>query len=757
VEQIFNYNYRIELNHTDITAYIKEFELTEEIEKLYSVFTFKIFDFEMNLNYARDGIERIKLVLNSNTFNFLIDSIERDTKNSYYLICKSKGVLLEESYSGKLTAIEPDSYPIAIRDIFLEYSIITESAIPIIPLLNNVDINLSRSAFIADYLQLIGYECYTVDQKVVFKAVEKVEAPADIILDDVIDANVYSNSTTKIGKVYINQAAEESITAEPRILAEIDPSPQPLSPLQEIIYRDDLSDKTYIIPPISSTMKVFYTPLITTDRQPTINGVDSEMIEDYYVVEKFLLDETSILETKGAIKEIVKVEYNQYYHIESKGEAKLEIRREGEEETIVIYSDLQSNDLSKGNNIKIRFLETDSYYIGSSISGEGTEENPYHYDLVLGDAVNIPTKYPKVFFDLEMNDTTHQASLTVFNSSVTSINILSDWQQTTETDPITESSFIDGALTIYVQVGGFTNPSAVIGGAITDQLATLGLHGEFDGMAWDNKIPATGLGGYIRLFSRPEFYNFQGFTPYEPEQYFGRNDNKAICEFINNDPNARGIIRANTCISKKTPQQIGFDRTSLYGGFGGNSINLLEGVNFEVFRDYNKINFFQKISGFIKIAYKTNITRTIIPPQEREGIVSINITYLDQVLKHRHEAKADNYFPRYYIINLELAKEFLMPLESVINLEIELRNTDDEVIEVFQGDEFGELQLTLADYGIYKLKPKYKSKELHIIFYANKLELTLNEIEEDTEVIYTTSDTKKVTSTYQSIQDGVAF
>jgi hypothetical protein len=149
--------------------------------------------------------------------------------------------------------------------------------------------------------------------------------------------------------------------------------------------------------------------------------------------------------------------------------------------------------------------------------------------------------------------------------------------------------------------------------------------------------------------------------------------------------------------------------------------------------NFNYIIFNKRYTGELKISYKTDIYRAIIPPTQIPKDYKIYATYYDQELNYTLKTEYNGYYPLPYIYKLNLIKEWNMPPDIASGRTIYLkgkiyeRNYKGEmeqniINESYKADPFGEVEIEFREYGNYILTGGYEP--VYISFYKNKFNIT---------------------------------
>ncbi len=257
------------LNETKkITDKIVDFDnglIDIEVNRLYAVASFVTNGVYYDTSIIGDGVERfeIKYKIDNNdvvAHKFVLDGVDYLKDNNIRIYLKTKGILKSYKYSGNIS-FEASSY--SLKDILstlldglaFDFTNLTDRELPY-----TYKSDKSPAEIIEDLREVFGFEYYYKDGIIYFEDKKDLTYKKEVRkFSEVKDILSFSTSVNKedkkINEVVINKKTQTKTENKIKLL--IDPSPQPCSPSDVLVYIDD--GNSYKIPPKYAIFNIFTT------------------------------------------------------------------------------------------------------------------------------------------------------------------------------------------------------------------------------------------------------------------------------------------------------------------------------------------------------------------------------------------------------------------------------------------------------------------------------------------------------------------
>lgn len=140
----------------------------------------------------------------------------------------------------------------------------------------------------------------------------------------------------------------------------------------------------------------------------------------------------------------------------------------------------------------------------------------------------------------------------------------------------------------------------------------------------------------------------------------------------------------------------------------------------------NVVLFSKKLSGRLKISYKTDIYRAVFGPYEREHAVELKAGLKNAELKYNFECVNDRYYPPNYTRNFNLITDFCVDPDYILGAKFHIDAGTASTVNAF-----GEVSVNFGGYGIKKITidgSVNPAKIWYIAYFANEFTISENEI-----------------------------
>lgn len=160
---------------------------------------------------------------------------------------------------------------------------------------------------IENKLVSMGIKFYPKGDKVVFDSEFGVNKEANLAFmeDNIISLNINQSKNEPIKEIIFNATSENDLFATPKITLVLDPSPQPITPLQDQVWTNEENGDRYIISPITGIGKIF-----TSLKGSLSANIELKFDDNYVAVEEFELEDDDFVELTGYIKALNAVTLN---------------------------------------------------------------------------------------------------------------------------------------------------------------------------------------------------------------------------------------------------------------------------------------------------------------------------------------------------------------------------------------------------------------------------------------------------------------
>jgi hypothetical protein len=143
----------------------------------------------------------------------------------------------------------------------------------------------------------------------------------------------------------------------------------------------------------------------------------------------------------------------------------------------------------------------------------------------------------------------------------------------------------------------------------------------------------------------------------------------------------------------------------------------LKREDYKIETKFNYIIFNKKYTGELKIAYKTDIYRAIIPPTQIPKDYKIYASYYNQKLFYTLKSEYNGYYPLPYKYNFSLITEWNIPPNVASEKEFKING------ETYKANHFGEIEIEFKEYGCCELTTDGYDP-LYVIYRKNKFNIT---------------------------------
>jgi hypothetical protein len=143
----------------------------------------------------------------------------------------------------------------------------------------------------------------------------------------------------------------------------------------------------------------------------------------------------------------------------------------------------------------------------------------------------------------------------------------------------------------------------------------------------------------------------------------------------------------------------------------------LKREDYKIETKFNYIVFNKKYTGELKIAYKTDIYRAIIPPTQTPKNYKIYATYYDQELNYTLKTEYNGYYPLPFEYELDLVKDWNIPPYDAINRKITING------EEYTSDPFGIVKINFDHYNCFECRTD-NYENLYITLFKNKFDIS---------------------------------
>jgi hypothetical protein len=138
---------------------------------------------------------------------------------------------------------------------------------------------------------------------------------------------------------------------------------------------------------------------------------------------------------------------------------------------------------------------------------------------------------------------------------------------------------------------------------------------------------------------------------------------------------------------------------------------------------YNHILFNTPQTGDMKIAYITDIYEATIPPTTIQKKTKIKAEYYNHILEAEHNVEASGYFPIPYTFTINFIDDYNIESNIASGMLVEVLNSS-VVVAGGNADAFGEIDITINDYGCYALL--FDGRTYYINFFSNEFNISPN-------------------------------
>lgn len=714
-----------------VTDKLEAFMQNKRQDKLFTVCEFTLSNFVLPKSIARDGQIRIRIETTNDTIPetslFLVDAVEVVDKNSLKIIGKSEPALLFEPYQPKTKeVIDGDTYNAIISTVLDRFSLTYEIRVEDIEntlgfyLIDDESIGMALTSL----LDALGLDYYYKNSTIIVEKARGI-ATGDSAVGVFTQSNITSikadnTDATGLGMITFN-AKESEIESIPSMVLVLSHSPQPLSPSEVLVWVDQTTGDEFKISPQPCNVRLFYNPL---NKTPDIAGFENVSYEsDYTVVESYTLTDEATLGLSGGIKEINGIEYVPYNVVDESSKA-VGLYSNDSPSQLLFQASLPLDDLKAGNNIKIVVQESGlNQIISSSMTGTGTENDPYTYTISLGNQENIAAATSTASLDV--------ISLVTFSEYVETLLLQASAQSAALNNHLIK---IDG--TGATQTSGYSYTtgqtifyfdSSITYDSIAQEIYDL-IRNAVD---LPYTIAATQLFDttYTQVVKN-EVYTIGTFANGLDSSYKGQRDLKAISNFVSSDPNAAGILQTVPSLDETNPSTP-IKTFFLVGGVGLLS-NVTELSNMSFEPGHNKIIFGQTLNGTVRVNYKTDIIRAKFPPTAKRSFKTLTATHYNAIIKHNHAITGIEYFPEQYYASIDVSDFLDIDYIDAIYKNVEVVKVDYVTgVEVFTSNTIttstGEIEILLTAYAQYGFKIAGLDT-IYLRHYANLHETTLDKI-----------------------------
>lgn len=715
------------------TDYVNSYKENRKVGTLYNTCEIYLKSFDVPMVLSGDGVMRIRVerVIGGVVFsdNYIIDELTVKNKSEILIVGKTEGALLFEPYFFSVTKLLNYS---TYNEVFSELlsGITTSMQIPLIP--NSTHFyeiaNETYGSVILSLAKKLGIDVYVKDGAVVMEEIKRI-FPNDVpkvsfAQIDCLSATLDNKESSGLGIIYINPKSSEVSSSASTALS-VSLEPQPIRPAITKTWIDPQTNDVYTMPPIDCKMKLFFNPLNVGE--PEILGFDFYKEYNSYMVEEFDLVSESCIELLGGIRGIAgmtitdgtettatSVAYGQY----DNGTLYADI--------VLFTSILDVDNLADADGIQINVLEGGvDEAISSTITGTGTDADPYVYDIYLGTVENIEAE--KATANISIGSTYSFTNITetlaleakLSEATLNGHNIKVDGTGLVKTSGYDYSA---GETIFYV------DPAKTY-----DSLATVVFNEILNSATLPYTATITSKQDNVQLTVVETVQTCGTFSGGVDEVYSGQRDNMAITQFVRADTNASGLI--TTELSDDTSNPTTLPPTIVLNGGMGDASSIISGFNgwnFEV--GHNVLCFGIPITGKVRVAYFTDVYVATVPNHEYETNIPVAVSHLDSILRHTHQIRAVDYFPLTYIHRLDVADTWSIDYEDAYYREIAIYKVDnysgsETQLEVVRSDATGILMLKLGNYG-YGQYALYIGgvPQIYIRYYANMFDIGTDKI-----------------------------
>jgi len=159
----------------------------------------------------------------------------------------------------------------------------------------------------------------------------------------------------------------------------------------------------------------------------------------------------------------------------------------------------------------------------------------------------------------------------------------------------------------------------------------------------------------------------------------------------------------------------------------------VEGVeNYTYDLNDNIIMFGEKISGEVKISYKTNVLIGVIENSKYPKNILVKASYLDREINYNHKIELNEYYPIPYNLILNTISDWGLNADESINKSITVSKFDSDTkafteMSNISSDEFGDFTIHIEAYNTYRFDMT-NQEPLFLDYYVNKKEIYMNEV-----------------------------
>lgn len=712
---------------------------------LYNVCEFVLTEFPLPTALSQDGVLRVRVEREIETTSFsdlyMIDDIKMLDKARMKVTCKTEGALLFEPYSHKMnTTLNHATYNDTIAELLGDTSFV--SYLPTIPnstLFYNVS-NITKGSAITTLCKKLGIDFSVRGGQVIlelFKRIYPHDEPIELFTQQTC-TNVTSTLTKSTGVgIYEINIDDDEVTSESSIVIR-GTSPHPVRPATVRQWTDPSTGDEYTIIPTTGKIELLYNPI--NEAPVEILGYDLNEVLNHFVVEEFTLVEEKVVTLSGGIRSIAGMTV--YDNVTTPATdfvapvvATDQLDNGNDESDVLVISAIPSTDLSTANGTEVIVEDSGvDQAISSTISGTGTDEDPYIYTVILGSQENVSAEVSTAVATI--------TSTYSFSDIIETLNLVSD---------VADSS-LNGHL---IKIDG-TGVTATSGHAYSagETVFYLDPTQRYNSVAeaiyleiLNSSLPYSATKGTInstvQLTPKNSIDTVATFANGVDEVYQGQRDNQAIASFINTDVNVDGILVSSISYDVSNPIQIPYPIV-LEGGIGSGD-DIIDMGTYVYEPNHNIIAFDENVSGTLRIAYFTNAYTATIPNSQSEYNLLIKARLLDAEESFIYSVECVDYFPLSYVFDFIVGGVWGDDDDFAKNREVQVYSvaeyTGEEVlIETLKSDYTGYIGLWMKQgYGQYALHTEGKLPK-YIRFYANMYSISDDKILMDRVIDYNEDD-----------------
>ena len=318
MQNIIEFSAKIEIDGDDVTERVERWRSTAEKGVAYEIIELDVHGVKIPSKHIRDGVERITLTRAVNGVetarSYMIDAAGASDEETTHIVGKTAGAKASESYSGRISDTVYGTSSEIIAALYDACGVVVD-----MDGYTGVDVpgghytleDISIQDAVNDILTITGAEAYPRGGTVVVSDMQSVgadDAPVETFTGIVnIESFDISGGVddAMVQEVGINVDADAQVVSEPKMVLDVDKSPQPLSPTSTITFTDDESRERYRIAPVSASAKLYYSPLSDA---PDSSGHPYSEIHGYRAVDTVDLSDERVIVTRGGIRSILGIE-----------------------------------------------------------------------------------------------------------------------------------------------------------------------------------------------------------------------------------------------------------------------------------------------------------------------------------------------------------------------------------------------------------------------------------------------------------------